>query len=172
MENIRIEHREMQNSQGSYNLDILSTGTGYGAIVVPIARFRGLSYVGLVKQWREALQQEVVELPRGSTKDLSDAEAAREASEEMGYSTDRLRFIGTLSPDTGLLTNKVGVWIAAYPSSIIHETFNNPDENNIHAEWVNAPQAAARLLNQPVVCSMSLAAFFMVQSKGMMVAAD
>lgn len=164
MAKINVEERKLQNPDGTeFTLNLVTPGTGYGAIIMPIARFRGMPYVGLVQQWRETLQNKVYELPRGGTDDLSEKEAIREVAEETGYTPDNLRYVGMIAPDTGLLTTKVGVWIASYPHEVLTQDFSNPNENDLKLIWSSAPQAYGMLARQPVTCAMSLAAWTLVE---------
>lgn len=169
MAHIDISEHKISHTDGSeYVLDIITPGTGFGAVIVPLARRRGVVYVGMVEQWREALGTRVLELPRGETKDLSEAEAIREVGEEMGIVPEHLRFVATLSPDTGLLTTKIGVWMAPYPYEVSEQEFGNPDENNLKVKWMSAAAAKAALLKQPVVCGLSIAAYTIVENSGIM----
>lgn len=169
MAKIDIQQRKVELPNGhSYEMSVVTPGTGVGSIIVPLARHRGMVYVGLVEQWRETLQQRTIELPRGGTSDLSQEEALREANEEIGTEIDSLRFVGTISPDTGLLTTKVAVWIGAYPREVLDKKITRPNENDMVLRWEPAAVADGLLMRQPVVCSMSVAALHLVARTGIL----
>lgn len=173
MAKIDIKQRKVELPNGhSYEMTVATPGTGVGSIIVPLARHRGLVYVGLVDQWREPLQQRTIELPRGGTADLSQEEALREANEEVGTEIDSLRFVGMIAPDTGLLTTKVAVWIGAYPKEVLQKKVSRPNENDMVLRWEPAAVADGLLMRQPVVCAMSMAALHMVARTGILSVMD
>jgi ADP-ribose pyrophosphatase len=61
----------------------------------------------LVRQFRAAVKRETLEFPSGHVDPGESPETAalRELEEETGYTTDRLEYLGVLSPDTGRLSN-------------------------------------------------------------------
>lgn len=68
----------------------------------------------LVRQFRPAVESEVIELPGGHLDgDESPVEAAtRELYEETGFTASRVELLGSLKPDTGRLSNQMHVCFA------------------------------------------------------------
>lgn len=71
--------------------------------------------IPLVRQYRPALDREVLELPGGLLEDgeTPAACAARELEEEAGFrTTSPLRLLGELEPDSGRLENRLWAYLA------------------------------------------------------------
>ncbi len=79
-----------------------------------IAVTRGRQIV-LVREFRPAVEAEVIELPSGHVEgDESPVEAAaRELYEETGFKAPQAELLGSLKPDTGRLSNRLHVCFAA-----------------------------------------------------------
>lgn len=93
-----------------------------------------------------------LELPRGTTEDLGLAEAARELDEELGLRVLNGRYLGVLYPDTGALSNQVGVWVADF-----HEHREGPVEHE--TEWVPLTRA---IRDTRIKCGITLAAMMLL----------
>ena len=68
----------------------------------------------LVRQYRQTVDRETLELPSGHIEDLESPEQAahRELLEETGYVAPRVELLGTLVPDVGRLTNRMWCYFA------------------------------------------------------------
>jgi ADP-ribose pyrophosphatase len=91
----------------------------------------------LVRQYRPALEQEVLELPSGHIeKGEEPIDAAhRELLEETGYKAENMELIGQLILDTGRLSNKAWCYFASdavsLNNNILHEEISAIVEYNI-----------------------------------------
>lgn len=68
----------------------------------------------LVRQFRSAVDQEVLDLPCGHVDpgETPEAAARRELVEETGYEAGEVEFLGCLRPDVGRLSNKLWCFLA------------------------------------------------------------
>lgn len=139
----------------------------YGGIAVPfVARLDGL-WLGLVRQFRPAIGREMLEFPRGGTSDLTSSEAAREMLEETGMSPagDLLR-LGTLFPDTGLLTTEVSVWaVRVDEESVARSAEHQEEHSGARTEWLSSGALAGKVMRGEIVCGMTLASAALLRSR-------
>ena len=68
--------------------------------------------VVLIRIWRHALQRHVLEIPRGTPNDEESTLdcALREFKEETGYNITSIESLGTLYPDSGIISHEVEVF--------------------------------------------------------------
>jgi ADP-ribose pyrophosphatase len=69
----------------------------------------------MVKQYRNALDRETLEIPAGglnSTEEPTDAAAMRELEEETGYKTDQLELLISLRTTVAFCNEKIDVYVA------------------------------------------------------------
>jgi 8-oxo-dGTP pyrophosphatase MutT (NUDIX family) len=104
-------------------------------------------HVPLVRQYRHGYGGPTLELP-GGVVDTADSErvvaAARELTEEAGYSAENLRLLASLSPNPATYTNRVHV-VLAQPVLRTGPATPEPSEN-ITLVRVPATEAAAMAL--------------------------
>ena len=145
----------------------VTSGTGFGGITVPRYVFRGTAYYGLVIQHRFAVDQETFEFPRGTTSDLGDTEALRELFEETGVDAGdrRASRIGSIFPDTGLLTTEVGVWVVTVP--VQHPSEFTEAETGAKHIWVHEGYLAGFIGSGRIKCAMTIAAWGILVARGM-----
>lgn len=147
------------------------SGNGYGAIIVPRAIFRGSVLLGRVTQPRPVVGlASSLEFPRGRTHDLDSAEAARELFEETGLTItpDQIRRIGTLHPDTGLLTTTVGVWCATVPYEQIAASEGREEaETGVTVRWSGLSSWGASA-SRHTTCAMTLATYAILEREGLL----
>lgn len=163
--NVQIEIVALHNSDKSvFPLEVVHTSTRHGTVIIPVMVEQGMGNLMLVEQNRPAVNRRSVEFPRGSTTNLSAEEATRELLEETGVANDQilnLFSVGTLHPDTGLLSTKVQVYIALLDNNALTHEFQNPDENNLKTRIV--PMDEARRLLARSGCAISLAAYALAE---------
>jgi ADP-ribose pyrophosphatase len=84
---------------------------GESVIVVPIT---DAGEIVLVRQWRQALGRFTIEAPAGAVEPGEDAAkaAARELSEEAGYTTAALEQVGVMQTAPGLMDTTMHVFVA------------------------------------------------------------
>jgi ADP-ribose pyrophosphatase len=109
--------------QGRFNR-IVEGAANAGVAILPYTK----SQIGLVRQFRYPVSEEVWEIPRGfaDTSDL-EANARRELVEETNLQPASLRNLGQVHPNSGLLSAKVYIF-AAHFESPEHSRPNDLDE--------------------------------------------
>lgn len=153
----------------AYDHTRVKVGTGYGAIIIPMIRHRGLVYVGLVHQYRPVVGDDTWEFVRGGTGNHSQEEANRELREETGLSVENtsLRQLGVIRPDTGLMDTQVGVWLADVPVDQLPKTRKHVEqESGAQIRWMQIDQVTGMILRKEIVCGMSLAAYALGHAAG------
>lgn len=148
---------------GAYS--IVTSGTGLGVIAIPFVNFRGIAYLGLVKQYRYPMKDFTLEFPRGGSNNLSAAEAARELMEESGLQATSATPLGVIWPDTGILNTQVAVWKTSHPSNGL-----KPDhveaETGAHILWYTHGEIIGLIRRGQIRCSMTLAALALIDGMG------
>jgi ADP-ribose pyrophosphatase len=88
------------------------TAPGMGAVVLPSCK----GDIALVRTYRYALDTEQWALPRGFSHGGDPLETARaELDEEIGSASADFRRLGTVTPDSGLLSSRIAVFLAVLP---------------------------------------------------------
>lgn len=152
----------------SYAHTRVTPRTRYGGIIVPFRKAHGTLSLGMVRQARPVLGKETLEFPRGSTQDLGSSEAMRELSEELGlpHSPEGPSRLGTLHPDTGLLTTEVGVWAVRLSDEEAEGTRGHIEEfSGVRPEWHTLPVVMGMVSSGTIVCGMTLAALALLRSR-------
>lgn len=143
---------------GEYNV-VNMTGKK-GALIVPVAFHRGLAYFGLVEQYRYPVKQHTIEFPRGGAENLEKDGAETEIQEELGLPSKRLDLVGTMRPDTGILSTEVGVWIAVMPAEVL-TLDHTEDITGLKPRWVQEGELIGLISSGKITCGMTLAAYTM-----------
>jgi ADP-ribose pyrophosphatase len=81
---------------------------------VAILAFPAPGRVLLERNWRHALEQDMIELPAGTLEPGEDPKAcaARELAEETGYRAGRLARLLVIHPSPGILTERLVIFLA------------------------------------------------------------
>lgn len=148
-------------AMGHYS--VVTSGSGLGVIAIPFLNFRGNLHLGLVRQYRYPLGQVTLEFPRGGSDNLSLDEAARELIEETGLSYTSGVHLGTLRPDTGLLTTEVAVWKTFHRMEHLRPGFVE-DETGARVEWYSLGKVDGLIRNGQITCGMTLAALTLLRA--------
>lgn len=165
---IRVDTDTVRFPNGSLGeYSVVTSGAGLGVIAVPFINFRGNPHLGLVRQYRYPLKDFSLEFPRGGSDDLSLDEAARELVEETGLEFHSATRLGTLRPDTGILTTEVAVWKTIHGASHLHPGYIE-DETGASIEWYGFGEILGMVRSGRITCGMTLAALAMLQSGGHM----
>ncbi|MDO4259666.1 MAG: NUDIX hydrolase [Actinomycetaceae bacterium] len=138
---VRLDSFTAALPSGHYPYIRLLTASGRdGAVVIPFHNDQVL----FIRHPRPIPGVHLWEFPRGmgDPEDLSlEDTAIRELKEETGLSAHQLEFLGFIYPDSGILANRVGVYIAYIsPEGEILD----PDEASESA-WVSVDRAISEL---------------------------
>lgn len=148
---------------GSYS--VITSGTGMGVITIPVASFHGQPYLGMVKQYRYPVKEFTLEFPRGGSKDLSLSEAARELVEETGLSASSATQLGSIWPDTGILSTEVAVWKTTHDTKGLRPG-HVEDETGARVLWHTHGEIIGLMRRGQIRCGMTLAALALIEGTG------
>ncbi|MBG0739023.1 NUDIX hydrolase [Paeniglutamicibacter antarcticus] len=127
--------------------------------------FRGTPHLGLVRQYRYPIGEFTLEFPRGGAEDLSLDEAPRELIEETGLEYSSAIRLGTLRPDTGILTTQVAVWKTVHGIEHLRPG-HVEDETGAKIEWYSYGELIGMIRNGKIICGMTLGAITLLGSGG------
>jgi ADP-ribose pyrophosphatase len=122
------------------------------AVIVPI--FEDLT-VALVRQYRHAAEEFLLEIPAGTleTGESPEAGAAREIEEEIGYRAGKLEKLTEFYVSPGFLTEKMFVFLA----TDLTETAQNLDEDEvISIERFSFPELFGKIRNGEIQDAKSM----------------
>ncbi|MGK3708751.1 NUDIX hydrolase [Arthrobacter sp. IK3] len=143
----------------------ITSGTGLGVVAVPYTNFRGLPYLGLVRQFRYPTGEFTLEFPRGGSDDLSLAETARELVEETGLDCGRGRQLGVIRPDTGLMDTQIAVWCTFHTLESL-ESLHREGDTGATVRWYGVGEVMGLVSNGKITCGITLAALALIQNSG------
>lgn len=155
-------------AQGNYTR--ISPGTGLGVVAVPHAVFRGLPYLGLVRQYRYPVGAFTLEFPRGGSDDLSLEEAGRELVEETGLVYSSGTQLGIIHPDTGIMDTRVAVWHTVHHLSDL-SSLHVEEETGARVHWYSHGEVMGMISSGKITCGITLAAIAMLENSGRLVSA-
>lgn len=152
-------------SRGRYS--VVTPGTGRGVVTVPVARSRGLHYLGLVSQYRYPVGEFTLEFPRGGAEEMDERAAAlRELTEETGLIGESITRLGSIRPDTGLLSTEISVWKTMQSVRSPQDLYME-ELTGCTLQWVSAAAFPGLISNGKVTCGITLAAYAILLSKGL-----
>lgn len=141
----------------------IRSGTGHGVLIIPVIdRDR---YV-LVTQPRPAAgMTSSIEFPRGGAAEPSVEEALRELVEETGlHPLRRPVRLGTLRPDTGLLSTEVGVHLVDVDPAGLAIDHVEDEERVRRLPPVSRTEIDDLVRHGQITCSMTLAALALLDA--------
>lgn len=150
-------------TRGTYA--VVTPGGGRGCVAVPVLVHRGHDYIGFVTQYRYPILAHSLELPRGSTKDLSSDEAARELTEEMGLEAGDTEYLGRIRPDTGILSTDVAVWLMRQPASAL-DVSHVEDFSGAFTSWIHYGDVLGLMRSDRITCGITLASLGLLFASG------
>ncbi len=118
--------------------------------------------VVLVRQWRHAVGQMLLEIPAGTREPNEPPErtAARELTEETGYTADRIIPLGAFFTAPGFCTEEIHTYLAVG----LHAGDATPeDDEGITLEHLTLADAPAAIARGDLHDAKSIAALFMAQ---------
>jgi ADP-ribose pyrophosphatase len=147
---------------GRYNR-IVEGRTNAGVAILPIAD----RYIGLVRQFRYPVGEEVWEIPRGYC-DTDDAQkdALRELEEETGLKAPTLRPLGVLHPNSGVLATTVSLFAAILAQA--HQTVPRSTGEVTEFKWLPTPQVLTDAAEGRIKDAFTLSALFRAQAVGLL----
>ncbi|MGH2592981.1 MAG: NUDIX hydrolase [Anaerolineae bacterium] len=118
----------------------------------------------LVKQYRYATGSETTEIPAGTLEPGEEpaACAARELTEETGYSAARFKRIGGIYPSPGFCTEYIHFFVA---TGLAHGAARPEADEQIEAELVPWAEALRRVRDGEIHDAKSVSALLLVDAK-------
>lgn len=106
--NLRIDTIELPDKKYTKR-EVVEHSGGVGVVAITDE-----DKIVLVKQYRQAISKEMLEIPAGKLEINEEPRitAIRELKEETGYSTDNLKYITEFYPTPGYCNEKIHVYIA------------------------------------------------------------
>jgi 8-oxo-dGTP pyrophosphatase MutT (NUDIX family) len=152
---VRVYDNEVtfSNGQPGTYVRIDPVHRGRGAVALVAAE----NHIALVRTYRYPLGRWEWALPRGfSDGDDSATTVRREVLEELGIDIDTFVRIGTITPDSGLLSTHVDVYRATLPT----RPTSHPIDSNEVAElaWVERTELGRRIASGAIADAFTLAA--------------
>jgi len=118
----------------------------------------------LVRQFRSAIQREILEIPAGTLEAGEDPAkcAARELKEETGYSAASWEEIGTVYPSPGYATEQMWLYFAR---DLTSSSAALEDDESLQVEIVPFSEAIAKIDRGEIVDAKTIAALLLVWKK-------
>lgn len=151
------EVKFLSGEMGRY-LRIQSSGGLSGVVIIAIDR----GNIGLVRTFRYPIGEFQWALPRGFAESPDVLETAQiELLEELGATASSMRLLGQLTPDSGLLSNRVSVVIANVDS--ISDRYDTEEVSEI--QWLPAERIFRMVDAGEIEDGFTLAALFLCLRK-------
>lgn len=146
-------------SSGSY-LRIESAMPGRGVVVYPRCGDR----VGLVRTYRYPIGEFQWGLPRGFSHGASSKQtASAECEEELGARPVQVAYLGTVTPDSGILSTRVDVLEAVFEA--VTEETRDPDEV-AEVRWLSVSELWEMIRSGEITDAFTLSAAALAHARG------
>jgi ADP-ribose pyrophosphatase len=147
---------------GRYNR-VVEGQTNAGVAILPIAG----RYIGLVRQYRYPVGEEVWEIPRGYC-DTDDAknDALRELEEETGLKAPTLRSLGMVHPNSGVLAATVSLFAAIFAHA--HRSHPQSIGEVLEFKWLPTEWVLTEATEGRIKDAFTLSALFRAQRAGLL----
>jgi ADP-ribose pyrophosphatase len=148
-------------------LRLVESNGAPGTVVLPLW---GTS-VGMVRQYRVALDADVWELPRGFGEFPEDPvkDAVRELSEETGLTANGWTDLGTVMPNSGLAAGSVRLWLATVGGE---RDLTALDQEVDQFEWWPVSRLRAAIVADEIRDGFTMAAFLRAELRGLLPGED
>lgn len=138
------------------------SGSGRGAVAIVRSAQRGFAQIAFVRQDRYAVGRTTLELPRGGTDEDTLAGVIREVSEELGIEGVSPVLLGTIHPDTGLLTTEIDVYLVNTKGTPPAE--HREAATGLEAVWAEPGEITGWIRNGGITCGITLASLALLNS--------
>ncbi|MFN8390182.1 MAG: NUDIX hydrolase [Bdellovibrionota bacterium] len=155
-----LRAQRMRSGDGSYEDDFFYIETPDWVNVIAITPDQ---QVVLVRQYRHGINEFSLETPGGMVdKEAEDHRdtAMRELSEETGYSSNNVTFLGSIRPNPAMLTNHCHVYLAA--DATLASGQNLDPSEDITVELAPLADIPEMIRSGKIVHSIVSAAFFLL----------
>ena len=148
-------------SSGRYNKIIEGTGDP-GVAVLPISSIG----VGLVRQYRYAIAEQVWEIPRGYGDSADPAgEARRELLEETGLQPVELIDLGMIHPNSAVLATRIALYAAKCKPNAARPAIDGHEQ--LELKWFAIEDAMAAVDTGRIADAITLSALLRARLRGL-----
>lgn len=137
--------------------------SGYGVVLIARKIVRGVAYYAFSNEHRYVIDRYSLEFPRSSTLNTDvtkvldqfsvDAELTRAAKDPMT--------LGSVYPDTGVMTNTVGAWL--FEAEDNRDVFAESTEND-SIRWMSSGQISGAIVRGEIFCGITLSVWALLQA--------
>lgn len=136
-------------------------------VIVPILEGPEGARVVLIRNWRPALEKEVLELPAGTLEQGEEptACARRELCEETGYEAEAVTLLGRFYTSPGLSDEFMTAFVA---TGLRHVGQRLEEDEQLTVEPMTVPAALAAVERGELVDAKSMLALLLAERRGML----
>lgn len=149
---------------GEYS--VITSGTGLGAMTIPLVTAGGTHFLGFISQYRYPVQTTLLEFPAGGADNFSAAEAGRELFEETGLTMRDATFLGTMYPDP-VLNGEVAVWLSRQPETALASTHYEEESGGV-LRWYSHDEVREMIRCGIIRSGTTMSALMMLEVSGIL----
>ncbi len=133
---------------------------------VAIAAVDNAGYIYLVRQYRYAFDEELLEIPAGKLEageENTQKEAAiRELREETGLTADSVEYLGVIYPSVGMLTERIHLYLAR---GLTQGEMDLDEDEYLHVERIPVSQIEEMVRHGEIRDAKTICALFLIKDK-------
>lgn len=133
---------------------------------VAIAAVDNAGYIYLVRQYRYAFDEELLEIPAGKLEageENTQKEAAiRELREETGLTADSVEYLGVIYPSVGMLTERIHLYLAR---GLTQGEMDLDEDEYLHVERIPVSQVEEMVRHGEIRDAKTICALFLIKDK-------